>query len=210
METIIYITRHGESIANKTGTFTGSTNVPLSELGRKQAQKICEFLEDKNIVAIYSSPLSRAVDTVSPLGEKIGKQVIADDRFIELHFGRWEGKEKSYLSKNDAEFNKWCKFPLLAEPTEGETAKFAAERFIGGMDELVKKHEGKSFVISAHGGIILSVMCGIGYLSENASANDIPRNASVTKLIYRDGKYSVEYYAYEEYLKELKADFKYV
>ena len=210
METIIYITRHGESIANKTGTFTGTTNVPLSELGQKQAQKICEFLEDKNVVAIYSSPLSRAVDTVAPLGEKIGKQVIADKRFIEVHFGRWEGKEKSYLSKYEPEFNKWCKFPLMAEPAEGETAKLAAERFIGGMDELVKRHEGKSFVISAHGGVILSTMFGIGYFSENATVKDIPRNASVTKLIHKDGKYSVEYYAYEEYLKDLKADFKYV
>jgi hypothetical protein len=55
------------------------------------------------------------------------------------------------------------------------------------------------------------VLCGIGYLNANTvTPKDIPKNASVTKLVYKDGKYSVEYYAYEEYLAELKAEFRYV
>ena len=211
MKTVIYITRHGESESNKSGTFTGSTDVPLSELGCRQAQKVCEFLVDKDIDAIYSSPLSRAMATVTPLGEKIGKTVVGDERFMEIYFGRWEGKAKDYLLANEPEFAKWCKFPLLAYPSDAENPQTAYKRFVGGMDELVKKHEGKNIVISAHGAIILSVLCGIGYLNANTvTPKDIPKNASVTKLVHKDGKYSVEYYAYEEYLAELKAEFRYV
>ncbi len=198
-------------MSNKSGTFTGSTDVPLSELGEKQARKICEFLADKNIDVIYSSPLSRAVETVTPLAKKLGKSIIPDERFIEVYFGRWEGKEKDYLVDNEPNFKKWCNFPLLAYPNDGENPLTAYKRFIRGMDELVKKHEGKNIVISAHGAIILSVMCGIGYLdAQSVTPKDIARNASVTKLVCENGKYSVEYYAHEDYLQELKAEFRYV
>ncbi len=211
MKTVVYITRHGESLSNKSGSFTGSTDVPLSELGEKQAQKICEFLADKNIDVIYSSPLSRAMATVKPLAEKLGKSIIADERFIEVYFGRWEGKEKDYLVENEPNFKKWCDSPLLAYPNDGENPLTAYKRFICGMEEAVKKHEGKNIVISAHGAIILSVMSGIGYLNANtACAKDIAKNASVTKLVHENGSFCVEYYAYEDYLQELKAEFKYV
>lgn len=211
MKTVIYITRHGESVSNKSGTFTGSTDVPLSELGEKQAQKICDFLLDKNVDVIYSSPLSRAVATVTPLSEKLGMKVNTDERFSEIYFGRWEGKEKTYLTKHEPEFTKWCSLPLLAYPDDGENPKSVYKRFLSGMDELVKKHVGKNIVISSHGAIILSVMCGIGYKDADiAGAKDIARNASVTKLVYENGKYDVEFYAYEEYLAELKAEFRYV
>ena len=210
METIIYIVRHGESVSNKAGTFTGIVDVPLSELGEKQALKICEFLANKDIDAIYSSPLSRARATVAPLGEALGKNVVADARFIEINFGRWEGKAKEYLIQNEPEFNDWLKFPMLSYPNDAENPQKAYERFLKGMDELVKKHEGKSIVIAAHGAIILSLMCGIGYFDAKVvGPKNIARNASVTKLVYNDGKYTVEFYAYEEYLQELKAEFRY-
>ena len=82
MKTVIYIVRHGESEANKTGILTGITEVALSELGLMQAEKVCEYLADKDIDAIYSSTISRAVATVSPLAKKIGKEVIVSRSVI--------------------------------------------------------------------------------------------------------------------------------
>ena len=66
MKTVIYILRHGESVSNRTGTFTGSNEVDLSELGYNQAEIAGEYLKDKGIDFIYSSPLSRAVKTAEP------------------------------------------------------------------------------------------------------------------------------------------------
>jgi len=45
----LVIVRHGESIWNKENIFTGWTDVPLSDLGREQAQKAGQTLKKKAI-----------------------------------------------------------------------------------------------------------------------------------------------------------------
>lgn len=210
MKTTIYVARHGESNANKTGILTGITEVDLSELGLKQAQKICEFLADKDIDAIYSSPISRAVATVTPLAKMLGKEVVTDARFREVNVGVWEGKRKEFLLENEPEFPLWCKNPVRICAPNGEKPEDAGARFVDGLREVAQKHCGKNIVVAAHGAVILSAMCTIGKFDfYSAQMKDIARNASVSKLVYEDGKFSVEFYAYEEYLAELKAEFKY-
>lgn len=197
-------------MSNKSGTFTGSIDVPLSQLGEKQAEKVCEFLLDKDIDAIYSSPLSRAKATVFRLAEKLRKSVVVDDRFCEIYFGSWEGKEKEYLLKNVPQFALWRSNPLNSFALDGENPISAGQRFLQGLSEVVSKHEGETIVISSHGAIILSLMSAIGYFDiDKVSATNIAKNASVTKLVY-DKEYTVEFYGYEDYLQELKADFRYV
>ena len=105
METIIYILRHGQSVTNESGVFSGSNEVDLSPLGEKQAEKASEYLIDMGIDFIYSSPLSRAVNTALPLAKKLGKQIEIEKDFREICFGSWEGKTKNYLEENEENFN---------------------------------------------------------------------------------------------------------
>jgi broad specificity phosphatase PhoE len=87
MEIII---RHGLTVANKNQITSGHTDTPLTKEGRLQARKLAERLENLDIEQIYSSPLSRAIDTAQPLAGKIKVKVNLDPRLMEVNFGSFE------------------------------------------------------------------------------------------------------------------------
>ena len=59
----IYVVRHGESETNRDQKWTGWFDAPLTDKGRADAQKAAEFLKDISFDKIYSSDLSRAIET---------------------------------------------------------------------------------------------------------------------------------------------------
>ena len=61
--TRLFLVRHGATAATEEDRFSGSTGAELSAEGRWQAERLGERLSQQNIAAVYSSPLSRAVDT---------------------------------------------------------------------------------------------------------------------------------------------------
>lgn len=63
----IYLLRHGRSTANEARLVCGASDYPLSEQGLLQAADICQRLKDIPFTRIYSSPLSRATQTIAPL-----------------------------------------------------------------------------------------------------------------------------------------------
>ena len=73
--------RHGQSMGNLNGTFLGWTDLPLSPLGFKQAEKTAQFLSSLNIDKIYSSDLLRAYETSLALSKKRGNEVIKEKSF---------------------------------------------------------------------------------------------------------------------------------
>ena len=73
MKTTLLFIRHGQSMANVSGVFAGQLDVSLSELGRKQAEELKEYLLSKyKIDAIYSSDLSRAYEIALPIAMALG------------------------------------------------------------------------------------------------------------------------------------------
>ena len=59
----LYLVRHGQSVSNAVRRFQGMQDVPLSELGRRQAEALAGALRGRRIAAVYSSPLQRARHT---------------------------------------------------------------------------------------------------------------------------------------------------
>ena len=95
--TRIYIVRHGESISNRQGIFTGSTDIDLTDMGYRQAELVGEYLADKGIEAIYSSDLMRAYHTSLPTSRKLGIESVKDEGFREVNGGEWENKRYAEL-----------------------------------------------------------------------------------------------------------------
>lgn len=61
MSTTLIFVRHGESEGNRSDSFNSHVNVPLTNLGKRQAQKTAEFLDRYKIDAVYSSDLARGL-----------------------------------------------------------------------------------------------------------------------------------------------------
>ena len=86
---MIYIIRHGKTELNKAKVLQGRSNFPLNEEGILQAREAAELLGDVSSSRVFSSPLTRAVQTAEILAPHI-KPVI-DERLIEMDYGPYEG-----------------------------------------------------------------------------------------------------------------------
>jgi probable phosphomutase (TIGR03848 family) len=96
----VILLRHGRSTANSAGVLAGRTlGVGLDEGGVGQAQALVERLAQLPLAAVVSSPLQRCQETVAPLAQVRELEVTVDDRFIEVDYGQWTGRELSKLGK---------------------------------------------------------------------------------------------------------------
>ena len=92
---MIYIIRHGKTELNKANVLQGRSNFPLNEEGIRQAREAAELLGDVSFSRVFSSPLTRAVQTAEILAPHI-KPVI-DERLIEMDYGPYEGADLTHL-----------------------------------------------------------------------------------------------------------------
>ena len=94
------LVRHGRSTANTAGVLAGRTpGVVLDEHGQAQAQALVERLARLPLAAVVSSPLQRCRETVVPLAQARELGVTLDDRFIEMDYGEWTGRQLRKLAK---------------------------------------------------------------------------------------------------------------
>ncbi len=93
----IYIARHGQTEWNKQKRLQGRLNSALTKEGREQAKRLANFLKDRNIESIYSSPLGRSVETAQIVSEVLGIGIRLVEKFIEMNFGDLQGKLRSSI-----------------------------------------------------------------------------------------------------------------
>lgn len=145
--TRIIITRHGETDWNRQGIAQGRTDIPLNEKGREQANRLAERLKNEQIDVIYSSPLSRAMDTAKAVQKFHPRaQIVEDDDLIEISLGTGEGVKLGENWKNELLFDD----PIRPE---GESPKQVMERSIRAIDRIVLENQGKSVLVVCHGGV---------------------------------------------------------
>jgi alpha-ribazole phosphatase len=165
--TKLYLIRHGETEPNKTGVLMGSTDTPLNDHGRLQAATLGERLNALEVDAIFSSPLSRAVETASLVfGEEA--QVITDSSLQEFHFGEWEGMHFSEIAQQYPEI--WQMWLTDWEQTRipgGEAFPAFKHRVISVVEEIVRYNAGKRVAVVSHGGCIRSLLAH--FFSESVS-----------------------------------------
>src|SRR6476659_80666 len=89
--TRLYLVRHGATQRTAEDRFSGDTGVDLSDEGRRQAALLGERMRDEQLTAIYSSPMSRAVETARIVAGPAGLEIRTRDGLREISHGRWEG-----------------------------------------------------------------------------------------------------------------------
>ena len=188
--TKILIVRHGNSLSNIAKTFTGHIDSPLSETGKMQAEKASEFIfQNYKVDKIYSSDLSRAIDTVKPLANKLNLTITLEEGLREIYGGNWEGAELSRLEELFYDdYLVWKKSPGLARCTGGESYEEATERIYNAVKKIALENVGKTVVIATHGGVIRGLQCKlIGLPLSRMKETDYVVNASVTEIDFVDG-----------------------
>ncbi|MGH3937936.1 MAG: histidine phosphatase family protein [Pseudonocardiaceae bacterium] len=162
MGTLILL-RHGRSSANSAGVLAGrSPGVGLDEHGCAQATALVEHLAELPLVAIVSSPLQRCRETVATLARTRGLEIAHDDRFIEVDYGQWTGRELRKLGKEPL-WKVVQSHPSAAVFPGGEGLAAMAARAIAAVREwdakLVAEHGPTAlWLVCTHGDVVKAIL----------------------------------------------------
>jgi alpha-ribazole phosphatase len=157
----LLLIRHGQTNWNLEQRFQGQSDIPLNDIGRKQAQALAERLVAEQFDAIYSSDLQRATETADII-RKSGFQpdTCPDPRLREIHFGDWEGMIYDEIkAKYPETLAAWENDIFKNAPPHGETLEGLAVRVHSMLNELHEKHEDQNILIVAHGGVLQTLIC---------------------------------------------------
>jgi broad specificity phosphatase PhoE len=130
----LFFIRHGQTDFNKTKRFMGSLDIPLNKHGISQILETLPLLQQQPISAIYTSPLTRALQTASIISYFLELPLFVVADLQERNFGLMEGKRKPHYQKRF--------FP------KGEAINIFENRTIKGLKKI--KHD-KALIV-AHSG----------------------------------------------------------
>lgn len=153
MPTRIYLVRHGATDLTAEDRFAGSTDVLLSEEGRRQVASLAERLKGEPLDAIYASPLRRTVETAEILARPHGLTPILEPGFREIDYGRWEELQRSEVESRYAdEYAIWQEDPFTIAPEGGESGINVLNRALPVMRRIVERHRHKTVLVVSHKG----------------------------------------------------------
>jgi probable phosphoglycerate mutase len=164
----LFLIRHGDAIPDADEIIPGGTydNLPLSKIGRSQAEALAERLKNLRFDAAYSSPLRRCQETAAPLLEALHLQAtlvegIKEIRLVEkipmpdLNDGDDLTLLVQMLKVSQAEH-------VTAAANAGtwdavamdETSKGFRRRVVEACDAIARQHIGQRVLVFSHGGVI--------------------------------------------------------
>ena len=146
-----YLIRHGQPQQHRDKIFLGQTDVPLSDEGRKQAEKAKAALP-VGIRRIYSSDLKRALQTA----EIIGGQIIATQGFREMNLGSWDGRYIEDIKREFPELYQKRGRNIFVFKTGNKAENFydLQYRVVKALTDILKKDDSREIFIVAHSGVI--------------------------------------------------------
>jgi broad specificity phosphatase PhoE len=168
MERKIYFTRHGETEDNVISRLSTKPPGPsLTALGRNQAVELRKEIIDLKISKIYSSPLTRAIETADIINKDLGVEIVKDSRISELLVGDREGRtDPVVFEEMDTVWKEWSlnnNLSVIAGPN-GETAEQVLSRCRSFINDLIHNSNKKNILVIAHGGVLQLLL---GHLCEN-------------------------------------------
>ena len=141
----IYLVRHGVvEFQDGIPRCIGRTEVPLSALGRKQAEKLAHYFTIHPVTHVFASPLGRCQETAQILSA--GRYPVETEQGLcELDMGEWENVPLQELREKRGK-------KLESEPEQGESRKAGLERFEQAIEKVLKHSKG-DIVCVAHAGV---------------------------------------------------------
>ncbi len=151
MTTRVFLVRHGATVLSAEDRFAGSTDVELSDDGRKQAGSLAERLANEPIAAVYASPMRRTVETATIIAAPHGLTLQTADGLREIDHGRWEGLLRPEAEERFAgEYLAWEADPFTFAPEGGESGLQVLSRALPVIREIVVKHTDETVIVVSH------------------------------------------------------------
>ena len=189
-----YLVRHGETAWNAENRVQGQTDVPLHDVGRREALLTGQRLADVRFAAAYSSDLSRATETARIiLGAQNGEapELTVDSVLREVSFGTYEGLTWSDIQNVDEPMaNREVARDLDFTPPEGESFRQVLERIGPFAQALHDLHADEDALVVGHGGTLRALAVSLlGLPGETVWQLRGLRSASIS-VLHKDGAWT--------------------
>ncbi len=189
----MFLVRHGQTTWNKEQVFRGTIDVPLNEQGFAEAEAVRKALDKEPISFIYSSSLSRAVQTARPLAEAKGIEVAMHSGFNDMDFGQWQGRKLEQVQAEEPElFRVWVEQPHECEIPGGETLVQVQRRAIDAWWEVARKHPDRTGLVASHRVVCKLLVLGLMGLGPEKFW-DIYQGTAAINLFIMDDNHAVTY-----------------
>ena len=161
--TLIVLVRHGQTEWNRVERFRGQADVPLEETGLAQAEATAQRIAAEwRPVAVYSSPLSRAVKTAEAIARQFGLSVQIHRGLTDINYGQWQGLTPDEARERWPELvDAWYRTPETAQIPGGETLNNLRVRTMEAVLELSARHPGKTIVLVGHTVVNRAILLGV-------------------------------------------------
>ena len=175
----LFIVRHADAIPGPEEIIPSGVydDLPLSQIGREQAEALAERLRKVSFDAIYSSPLRRCLETAGPIAERLHLTPIIVEDLKEIRLGEVrpipkDGKDLKALYEAlqarqidivriAAETGNWDAIP------GSEPSLAFRKRVVDAIDDIAHRHIGERVLIFAHGGVVNAYAAEVIGLDKN-------------------------------------------
>lgn len=158
---VIYLVRHGEIEYSGEKAYIGISDIPLSIKGISQARRLKEYFNSLPIDKIYSSDLTRTVQTSKIISENRSIEIEKLKELREINMGDWEGKTfKEIRTRYPEMFKNRMKTIEDFKPLNGESFRECQARVKIAFDRILTE-EGDQIIITAHAGVNRTLLADI-------------------------------------------------
>ncbi|WP_157961093.1 histidine phosphatase family protein [Lutibacter citreus] len=171
----IYLIRHTTPKIEK-GICYGQADLDVDNTFEKEINVILKSITFDENTVVYSSPLKRCVK----LAHKFSKDIITDDRLMELNFGDWELLKWDDLPKKES--NIWMNNFVIESTPNGEAYIDLAKRANEVFNEITSS-SAKKLIITTHAGVIRSILSKINHIQLKDSFDIKVEYGQIFKLI---------------------------
>ncbi len=184
-----YLVRHGQTDWNILKKMQGTEDIPLNDIGRKQAASCAQALSTISFEAIYTSPLSRAVETAQIISSYHNNiPVIIEPGLIERDYG--EGAGLTYKEFH----NSYPEYPHVL-PNGMEESDKLRSRICLAVRSCAEKHHNATILLISHGA---SINAFLHLVSDGICGSGIThlKNTSISKFSFcaSRGQFSLLYH----------------
>lgn len=169
----LVVVRHGRTEANATGRLLGRLDVPLDDVGRRQARALAAAVGP--VDRVLSSPLARARQTAGAFG----LDVEIDERLIELDYGDYDG-----VPMGEVPPSAWAAWRADIDfaPPGGESLAVLGRRVRDALDELSRSDAGETVVVVSHVSPIKAAVAWALGITDDVTWRLFVSPASITRI----------------------------
>lgn len=154
----LFLCRHGQTEHNDNGIVQGQMDSKINGRGKEQAKELRDRLAEENIDKVYSSSMTRALETAEIVAEPHDVEIEEIEELKEVARAKFEGEQFEdmieEITSSETEDYLW-------KPKGGESLEELKERGVKFLNSIKVEQEGEKIIAISHGGTISSTILGI-------------------------------------------------